>query len=252
MIKALIIDDEKRSASVLQNMIEEVSSNLIVMKQAHNIKDGLHWINELKPQVVFLDIKMPDGTGFDLLEQLPEIDFDVIFTTAFDDFAIKAIKFSALDYLLKPINPEELAETIRKVTEKNQPHGANIQILLDGLNDYLHANRSFEKIALPTLTGYTFVNIKDVICCEAEGTYCNIHVQGRSPILVSKSLKALESLLNEHAFFRVHRSFLINLNHAVKFIKANGGEVHMSNGNCIPVSHRRKDMFIKQLEHYRL
>ncbi len=252
MIKAIIVDDEKRSARVLKDLIYEVSSTIEVIKLAHTVEDGVRWINQLKPAIVFLDIKMPDGTGFDLLEQLHGVAFDIVFTTAFDDFAIKAIKFSAFDYLLKPIDAFELQETIEKLSGKTNHQSAKIQILLDGLNDYLHSNRSFEKIALPTFTGYTFVKVSNMIYCEADGMYCTIFLSNGTPILISKSLKALENLLNEHAFFRIHRSYLINMNHAIRFIKTDGGEVHMSNGDAIPVSQRRKDQFIKQLEHYRV
>ena len=249
MITAIIIEDEKRNARLLNELIKEVSQQVEVVAIEHFIDDGLKAIQELQPDLVFLDIKMPQGTGFDLLDQLPEINFDIIFTTAFDNFAIQAIKFSALDYILKPIDKEELDLSIQKALTKRRGihQHDNMELLLNNLRWKNNGMVPLEKIALPTLKGYQFVLVNDIVYCEADGTYCKIHLVDKAIFLVSRNLKELEGLLFEHHFFRIHRSFLINMNHAKEYIKGDGGQVLLSNNSLIPVSQRRRESFVKKL-----
>ncbi len=252
MIRSLIIEDETRSAGILQKLIQEVSIEVEILAIEHSIKNGLKAIAELQPELVFLDIQFPIGTGFDLLDQIDEVNFAVIFTTAYDSYALQAIKFSALDYLLKPIDKIELKAAIEKTIAK-QAHSdiqkqkveLLIQNLLQGMD---HKNKkNAQKIALPTLKGYSFIKVDDILYCEAEGTYTKIHFSSRPSILISRNLKNLEGLLEAYSFFRVHRSFLVNINHIMEYVKGPGGELHLNNGKVIPVSQGRKDVFISYL-----
>lgn len=252
MISTLIIEDEKRSASILQKLIHEVSSDIAILAVAHSIQSGLQAIKNLQPQLVFLDIQFPIGTGFDLLDQLEEVNFDIIFTTAYDNYGIQAIKFSALDYLLKPIDKLELKSAIEKVKKKQSntiDQKMKIELLLQNLLNGIGQESKMkpQKIALPTLKGYSFITVNDILYCEAEGTYCKICFKDKAPILISRNLKNMESLLDEYPFFRVHRSFIVNLNHVTEYVKGAGGELHLNNGKIIPVSQGRKEVFVTYL-----
>ena len=247
MIRALIIEDEKRSANILNKLIQEVAPEVTVLGIEHSIKKGLRAIEEQGPQLVFLDVQFPIGTGFDLLNQVAEIDFDVIFTTAYDHYAIQAIKFSALDYLLKPIDRVELRQAIARIRStqtRSFYQKQKVDLLLAQLLRRSAPTTKAPKIALPTLRGYHFIEAEEVLYCEAEGTYCRIFRRQHSPILVSRNLKYLEGLLAEQAFFRVHRSYLVNTQHIVQYVRGPGGELHLDDGTVIPVSQGRKEVFL--------
>ncbi|MEO1626971.1 MAG: LytTR family DNA-binding domain-containing protein [Bacteroidota bacterium] len=248
MLRAIIVEDEKRNAHLLQRLIEEVAPQVQIVAVEQSIEGGLTAIQQQQPQLLFLDIKMPQGTGFDLLDKLPQIDFDIIFTTAFDDYAIKAIKFSALDYLLKPIDKEELSEAIQKVWKKQSTNHRwqQIDLLLQSISQQNETtDRAFEKIAFPTLKGYRFLLVQHIVYCEAEGAYAKVYLSDGSYLMVSRNLKEIADLLSEHAFFRVHRSFLVNMRHVNEYIKGEGGQIHLSGGATVPVSQRRKEAFIR-------
>ncbi len=242
MFKAVIIDDESKARNALKNLIAKHCSNIVVIAEADCVKAGIETIKANYPDIVFLDVQMPDGTGFDLLEQLGDVDFKVIFASAYDKFAIQAFRFSAIDYLLKPVEPDMLIEACSKLTGDNRITEINkkLEVLLNNRN-------SFEKIALPTLDGINFVNIKEIIRCESDNNYTNIFLTGGRKFIVSKTLKEFDEMLSPFNFFRIHKSHLINLNYLQKYNKGEGGYVIMEDGSELEVSRRRKDDFIRAL-----
>ena len=242
MFKAVIIDDESKARNALKNLIEKHCSNISIVAEADCVKEGVEIIREYSPDIAFLDVQMPDGTGFDLLEQLDEIDFKIIFASAYDKFAIQAFRFSAIDYLLKPVEPEMLIEACSKLTGDSKISEINkkLEVLLNNRN-------SFEKIALPTLDGINFVKIKDIIRCESDNNYTNIFINDGKKYFVSKTLKEFDEMLTPFNFFRIHKSHLINLNYLQKYNKGEGGYVIMEDGSELEVSRRRKEDFIRAL-----
>jgi two-component system LytT family response regulator len=207
---------------------------------------GLNAIQQHKPGLVFLDIEMPDKTGFELLNSLPEINFDIIFTTAYNQYAIKAIRFSALDYLLKPVDLDELKGALARVYRKHlkKEQRENIDMLMNNIRS---SQPNFSRITLSTQDGLVILHIDEIIYCEASGTYTFFYLKNKEKIVVSKTLKEYEDLLKDHHFFRAHNSFLINLNEVKKYIKGDGGSVIMSNGDEVFVSKRRKEEFLASL-----
>jgi len=244
VIKAIIVDDEKRGRETLQNLVAKYTSNVEIIDMAESAKDGIDLINKIKPDLVFLDIEMPHGSGFDLLESFKgDINFEVIFTTAFDQYAIQAIKFAALDYLLKPIDIEELQEAIKRVEQQMGAAGSskNFEVFLENLKGIT------KKIALPTGNGISFIETSDIIRCEASGNYTCFYLKSKEKILVSKTLKEFEDILGEQDFYRVHNSHLVNLIHVVKYVKLGGDMVVMDDGSQIEISRRKKDGFLNRL-----
>jgi two-component system LytT family response regulator len=247
MIKALIVEDEKQSREMLNTMVDKYCGLVEVAATAANVKEALDAINKHQPDLVFLDITMPDGTGFDLLEKTSPIKFDIIFTTATDKYAIKAIKYSALDYLLKPIDIEELKTSVNKLVQKKSQLTTveNVAQLLQNLKQ---SNDNYQKITLPTGTAYEIVFIKDIIHCEAEGSYTTFHLVGGKKLLVTAGLLQYEELLPSKEFIRIHRHHLININHVVRYLKVDGGIAIMSDDTKIEVSRRKKDEFLEALK----
>jgi two-component system, LytTR family, response regulator len=195
---------------------------------------------------VFLDISMPDGSGFDLLEKVQHHHFDLIFATASDQYAIRAIKYSACDYLLKPIDADELVLAVDKVRKKKSstPNMHNLKFLIEHLR---RADEHFQKITLPTGNAYEIVNIKDIIRCEADGSYTTFYLNDKRKLMISAGLKHYEELLPEKDFIRVHHHHLVNMNHVVRFLKEDGGYAVMSDGSRIEISRRKKEAFMERL-----
>ncbi len=243
MIKAIIIDDEQDCRDALINILERYCSGISVAGQAANVRDGLSIIKTQEPDVVFLDIQMPDGTGFDLLEKLEKVEFQVIFVTAYDHYALTAFKFSALDYILKPVDPQQLIRAVEKI--RLAPAG--LDELKQKLNILLRNKNGFERITLPTLEGLSFVDVKDIIRCEAEGNYTWFYIDTGKKILITRTLKDYEDLLTPFGFFRVHHSHLVSIKYVDRYVKGGGGLVIMADGAKVDVSRRRKDEFLKQM-----
>lgn len=246
MYKALIIDDEKGGRDNLEALLNSVTEITIVAKVG-SIKEALTAIETHLPDLLFLDIEMPGGSGFDLLEQVTAINFDVIFTTAYDHYAIKAIKYSALDYLLKPIDPDELYNAIQRFSNKNKDqHLTNHK--LKTLLSNVTGESANQKIVVHDGEGLNFIKIKDIIRFHSEGSYTTIYVVGLpKPVIVSKSIGDYEEMLINEAFYRIHRSHFINLNHVKKYVKGDGGYVLLSDNEKIEVSRRKRNDFIQVL-----
>lgn len=244
MIKAVIIDDEAKARATLRNLLETFCEGVEVIGEGDSVKNGIEAVNSAKPDMVFLDISMPDGDGFQVLEKLDYDDFEVIFVTAYDDYATKAFDFAALHYLLKPVNIEDLQIAVQRYSKKYDS-GSQEQ-KLDILRKGLTTNQ-FEKIALPTLDGIIFVDLTDILRLEADGNYTNFHLRNGSKLVISKSLNKYEQLLTESHFFRVHNKHLINLNCIKKYIKGKGGQVVMEDDFAVDVSRRKKEDFMQKM-----
>ncbi len=246
MFRTVIVEDEQKSGEVLAALIQKHCPDLLITGMSRTIKEGVEMIREQKPDLVFLDISMPDGTGFDLLEQVQNQRFELIFATASDQHAIRAIRFSACDYLLKPIDAGELLQAVEKVRKKRNtiPSMENLQFLVQHLRK---ADENFQKITLPTGNAYEIVNIRDIIRCEADGSYTNFYLADKRKLMISAGLKHYEELLPETDFIRVHHHHLINMNHVVRFLKEDGGYAVMTDGSKIEISRRKKEAFMEKL-----
>ncbi|MFA6128648.1 MAG: LytTR family DNA-binding domain-containing protein [Bacteroidales bacterium] len=244
-LRTVIIDDEPDAVNFIHSIIKEYCPWLEVFGTANNAMDGLSVIRDKHPDLVLLDVEMPGGSGFDLLTQIPEKTFDVVFITAFNHYAIKAIKFSAVDYILKPININEFIEAIAKVVEKRTSSpmpNRNFETLLENLT-----SPSPGKLAIPTSEGMEYLNTQDIIRIEADRSYSWFHLTGKRKILVSKNLKEYQDLLNDRKFFRSHNSHLVNLEHVKKYIRADGGAIEMVDGSQVPISRTRRDLFLTHM-----
>jgi two-component system, LytTR family, response regulator len=247
MVRSIIVDDELKSRESLKILIEEFCDNATVVALCQNVEEGIAAIKEYQPDVIFLDIQMQRETGFDLLTRLKTIDFEVVFTTAYSEYAIKAFKFSAIDYLLKPIDIGEVQKALGKVEKKLN---SNIRERLEQLIENLKpAASSNFKLALPTSDGLIFVKIEDILYCEASSNYTQIFMFDGKKHLISRTLKEYEDLLTEHNFFRIHNSYLINLGAIKKYVRGEGGYVIMSNDVSLDVSKRKKEAFLTRLGH---
>jgi len=247
-LRAIVIDDEEDGRETLVYSLKEVCPHVRVVSEADSAQSGSNAIREHKPDLIFLDIEMPSGSGFDMLQNFGDIDFDIIFTTAYDQYAIKAFKFSAVDYLLKPINLQDLKTAVEMVEQKRVAMEGNkrYEILKDNLEDRENA---FHRLALPTSDGLEFVELKNLIRCEASGNYTMFYLGSGKKIIVGKTLKDYEELLAEHNFFRTHKSHLINLDYMNKYVKGVGGYVIMTDGTEVEVAKRRKEAFLDRLSH---
>lgn len=251
MIKTLIIEDEQKSRDVILKIIEKNCPELTVIGTAGNVSEGVEKIKSLKPELVFLDITMPDGSGFDLLEQVQGHKFDLIFATASNSHAIRAFKYSACDYLLKPIDSEELISAVSRIAKRKSetPDMQNLNFLIQQLKK---SDDNFQKITLPTGNAYEIINLKDIIRCEADGSYTYFYLTDKRKLMVSASLKHYEELLPEQDFIRVHHHNLINMNHVIRFLKEDGGYAVMTDGTKIEISRRKKDQFMDRLKSFKL
>ncbi|KQC30255.1 LytR/AlgR family response regulator transcription factor [Flagellimonas eckloniae] len=240
ILKVVIVEDEKHSRETLKSLLEEFCKEVQVIATASNVDEAVKVLSIFSPDVVFLDIELQSGVGFDVLEQIKEPNFEVIFTTAFEKYAIKAIKFSSLDYLLKPIDLDELQLAVEKA--RNRMDTSVYRQQIDNLMHSLtrESNRQ-EKICLATTAGMEFIAIEDIILCKADGSYTSFILKNKKSLLVSKHLKEYENLLVDQQFMRVHNSYLINLKEVKKYIKSDGGYIIMSNDMHVSLSPRKKD-----------
>ena len=244
MIRCILIDDEVNSLEMMEWLLKTYCPQVKIEAMCNAADRGIEAIHKFKPDVVFLDIEMPHMNGFDMLEQFDRLFFDVVFCTAYDQFAIKAFRYSALNYLLKPVDPEDLKETIRRLEEKKlAPSPDQIELLLQNIRQ---TNKPMiQRIALTTGDGMIFVSTNDIIYCQAESNYTAVILEGGKKILVSKVLKEIDEALAGPDFFRIHNSFLINVNRIRKFVRGDGGYVIMEDGANVSISRSRRQEFME-------
>lgn len=243
-LTAAIVDDVAQARATLKEDLAAYCPNIEIIGEADGVVTGSKLLNKIKPDVVFLDIQLQDGTGFDILEILGDISFQVIFTTASDEFAIKAFKFSAVDYLLKPVDPDELIVAVQKVSKVNHSTQENYDLLLDTVKEQSAPKR----MALHTLEKIHVTDIADIVRCESNGNYTTFYFKDGQKLLVTKTLKEYDQMLSEYKFARVHQSHLINAQQIKEFVKVDGGYIVMRDGSKIPVSLRKKSVVMKLLE----
>lgn len=244
MIKAILVDDELHGLETLSILLTDYCPDVKVMEKCSSAKKALEAIAKTKPDLVFLDIEMPIMNGFELLEQFEQIPFSVIFTTSYDQYAIKAIRFSALDYLLKPVDPKELIAAVNKVNnKKHTPTNEQLQMLMNQLQ---HKESKFTKIAVPTSEGFELIPADNVIRCEADDNYTHLYLKNKTKIIASRTLKEMEEQLKEFSYFiRVHHSYIVNLNEVVKYVRGEGGYLVMTDESTVNVSRSRKEALLK-------
>ncbi|WP_119080122.1 LytR/AlgR family response regulator transcription factor [Chitinophaga alhagiae] len=244
MINAVIVDDEHYASQALVTLLKKHCPDVAVMAVCNNAKEAVKIIRDLRPQLVFLDVEMPWLNGFEVLEMLHPVLFDCIFTTSYDQYAIKAIRFSALDYLLKPVDPQELKAAVARVSEKRPGSlQQQMELLLSRLQP-----ATVDRIALPTLEGLQIIPVNSILYCSSSSNYTIFNLTGNQKLIISRTLKEIEEMLEEHQFLRVHHSYLVNLKEVRKYNRGEGGSLLMSDGASIDVSRSRKEMLLKKLQ----
>lgn len=242
---AIIIDDEEMGRLSLRKKITSYCEDVVVVGEAENGEQGIRLIAEKNPDLVFLDIEMPVMGGFEMMSKLPEQNFHLIFVTAYDQYAIKAIRYAAFDYLLKPVDIDLLKQALQRIkTRPNKETKKQLQTLQDQLNP----EHPLSKIAIPTMDGLLFFNTEDILHVEAEGNYTTVYLDNGHKQVTSRTLKEFEELLPPTTFFRCHHSHMINLRSISRYMKGDGGQIELENGQIIPVSRRKKDAFLKRVK----
>ncbi len=245
MLKTIIVDDEIDAVNFIESIIAEYCPKIEVVGKAHSAREGVKLINEKEPDLVFLDVEMPHGSGFDLLSHFPQKTFEVIFITAFNHYAIKAVKFSAVDYILKPINISEFIEAVKKVEagrQEKKDRNFNFDTLLENLRSSMPS-----KLAIPTSDGMEYLNTNEIVRVEADRSYSWFFLNDGRKFLVSRNLKEYQELLSDRNFFRTHNSHLINLSFVKKFIRQEGGYIQMEDESTVPISRGKKDLFLSHM-----
>jgi two-component system, LytTR family, response regulator len=244
MLQVIIVEDEPRGRETLKNLLTEYCTDIEIAGMAGTVKEGIDVIRNRRPDLVFMDIELHSGTGFEILENVDRFDFEVIFTTAFENYAIRAIKFSAIDYLLKPIDISELREAVEKARQRRELNLQNNK-LWNLVQNFNRQKDDQKIITLSTADGFEFVEIADIVKLEADGAYTLFFIKPNRKLLVSKNLKEYETLLTEYNFYRVHHSCLINLNEVEKYVKSEGGYIVLKDGSTANISQRRKEKFLE-------
>lgn len=244
-ITAIIVDDEWNNCENLKELLHKYCPAVEIVDMAHSAAEGIESISRLKPSLVFLDIQMQGGSGFDLLEQLKPVSFEVIFVTAFDQYAIRAIRFCAIDYLLKPVDILELQSAVSRAANKILQREPNLS--LTNLLENRNQEKDNFKIALPTAERILFVHLSEIIRCLGDNNYTTVFLKNGASVLVSKTLKEYEELLTDNGFLRVHQSHLINVRYVRSFEKQDGGYLKMTDGTSVPISRQRKQQVLQQL-----
>lgn len=244
-IRAVIVDDETSGIEVLEYTLQRYCKDVEVIKSFTSSLEAAEAIPLLQPDVLFVDVEMPQMNGFELVEKLSKLKLQIIFTTAYNEFALKAFRVSALDYLLKPIDADELKSAVNKLKSlKREENPA-----MDALLEYMKTQQQVKKISIPTDKGIVFIEISQVLYCTSDGPYTTFQLEGGASIISSKSLGEYEQQLSDKGFYRIHNSSLINVQHLKKFIRQDGGYVEMSNGEHLTVSRRKRDEFLDYLGH---
>lgn len=245
-IRSVIIDDEKNCTESLEWQLKEYFSDIEVLATYNSAEDALHGLQKIEPDLVFLDIELRETNAFELLKKLEPIKFGVIFTTAFDQFAIQAFRVNAIDYILKPIDHNDLRLAVERFKSRSRDHQSDsLKFLINHFSE-LNANKKIQKLALSTSENFLFVDLDKIVFCESEGNYTNVHFNDGKKVLMSKTLKILEDALDKGYFMRINQSFVINLNHVAKFERDAGGFVIMSNGKEVPISKSKRAEFFSK------
>jgi two-component system LytT family response regulator len=250
MYRSVIIDDDQLARRGLKRILEQNFREIEILGEADSVASGLLLISTVEPDLVFLDIEMPDGTGFSLLEKLPEVNFKVVFTTSYSDYAITAFKYSAFDYIVKPVLIENVRSTISRISEipiLQEKH--RVEVLKRNLD---RSNEEDPTIALPEINGFTIVKVREILRCEGERNYSRIFFKTGNSVLVSRTLLDFDNLLVPHGFFRIHRSHLISLKDVNRYLKTDGGMVEMTDKTQLPVSPKFKDELLTRLLYNRI
>ena len=243
------MDDEPQSCKALAIKLKSVADDIEIIGTFHNPEKAVAGIRKQKPDAVFLDIEMPHMNGFQMLEQLSALNFEIIFTTSYDQYAITAFKFSALDYLLKPIDREELQKAVEKVSKKiSPPVSQQLEILLQKIHQ---PAITIQRIALPTMQGLEFVPVDSIISCSSNNNYTEFFLADKKKLLVSRTLKEVQDMLADHSFLRVHNSHVVNLNAITRYVKGEGGYLVMTDGSNVDVSRSRKELLLQRLQPYK-
>jgi two-component system LytT family response regulator len=246
MIKAILVDDEKNALEMLEWQLQNYCPQVTIACICNNADDGTAAIHQHKPQLVFLDIEMPKKNGFEVVQSFTNPSFDVIFTTAYNQFALKAFRFAALDYLLKPIDADDLVAAVKRY-EKKMLHG-NLKDQLDILmQQYNQPNTLPEKISFSTQQAIHFINPANILYCESDSNYTTLHFIDKSKMVVSKTLKEVEEMLVHYNFYRIHHSYIINLKQVNRYMKIDGGFIEMTGGTQLPISRQRKEELMHTL-----
>jgi two-component system LytT family response regulator len=244
MITAVLIDDDEHLRKGMKSLLQRYAPDIRIIGEAESVTTGIEALQQLQPQVVFLDIHLADGTGFDILEEVAKTqnktNAHIVFITAHEQYALKAFKFSALDFLLKPVDPEDLLKSIQKIKEALEKNTSfeHIDLLLENIRKKVD---NFKRIALSTSEGIHLFEISDIIRCESQDNYTQFFIKNHKPLLISKTLKDYEELLKEHGFERIHQSHLINLSYLKSYIKTDGGYVVMADNSNLPIAQRKKE-----------
>lgn len=246
-MRSIIVDDEPKNVRILEKLLTDYCDDVNIIGTAGDANAALQIIEHLKPELVFLDIEMPNGNAFELLDKLMPINFEIIFITAFESYSLKAFKYSALDYLLKPVSIEELQNAVAKAKENTKFKNINLQVksLLQNINN---PKTGIQKLAVHTIEGLEFVKLEDIVRLESKGSYSVIYLNDSKSIITSKNIKDFEVILPEDVFFRVHNSHIVSLNAIKKYHKGRGGYIILNDGTNIEVAARRKNDFLARFE----
>jgi two-component system, LytTR family, response regulator len=245
-IRALIVDDEFQSRSFLSKIIAKLHPEIQIVGTAGTVEEAVEKVVDLKPNLLFLDIMIQNKNVFEIFDLIKDVTFEVIFTTAHNEFAVKAFRFNAMDYLLKPIDLDDLEIAIKKVREKlTSSRTTTIQQFENLAHQVRHRDNAFNKIAIPTTDGFILIPLEDIIYCESDGNYTNFILKDGKKIISSYTLKQYEDMLSGSNFFRTHKSFLVNISHITRYIKGDGGIVRMTNGKEIEVSRNNKHTLLE-------
>jgi two-component system LytT family response regulator len=251
-IRSILIDDEPRGLTSLQKLLELNCPDVRVLQCCSNAEQAKKAIVDLHPDLVFLDIAMPGKNGFELLQELPAIDFEIIFVTAHDTFTSQALHLSAVDYLLKPVDDDLLVDAVKRAARKIEDKSGEQQIKTFLHNMHHRGTTQKMKLCIPSLKGFQVVDIQDIIYCEASSNYSNFHFTNRNLICASKPIHEYESLLEDVGFVRIHKSFVVNLDHIREYLRGEGGSVILSGGQEVEVSRRKKELLMQRMkEHFK-
>lgn len=250
MVRAILVDDEPRGINTLKKLLQDYCADIKIIAECTDADDAKEKIQLLAPQLVFLDISLPGKNGFDLLAELGEINFEIIFVTAYNEYTLQALHYSAVDYLMKPIDEDLLVEAVKRAKKRIALNNINnnVATLLHNV-EKMHSPQEM-KLCIHSLRGFQVIDLKDVLYCEASGSYTNFHLIDKHVICTAKTILEYEELLKDAGFVRVHKSFLVNLLHIKEYIRGEGGSVILSDGKELEVARRKKDLFINKMKEY--